>query len=705
VTAVGRARADHYHLTMALPDVVGVPALEDARYLNRELSWLDFNARVLALAEDASLPLLERAKFLAIFSSNLDEFFQVRVSGLQEQLAAGVRSNAPDGLDQVEQLRAIRARVEELATRQAQVFTKEVAPALQEAGVEFADWEDLDADEKAELTREFEARIFPVLTPLAVDPAHPFPYISNLSLNLAVAVRHPATGEQRFARVKVPPLLPRFVALPGRTRFVPLEQVIAAHLDTLFPGMEILEHYPFRVTRDADFELTDDAEDLLVAMESVLRQRTKFGAAVRLEVDPRMTEDVLELLVRELELSAQDVYVIDGPLDLSGLWDLYALRRPELKYDKYTPQTPPALAGDEPDVLWAMRQGDIMVHLPYDSFSSTIEAFVDQAARDPQVLAIKQTLYRTGGDEAGIVASLVKAAEAGKQVVALVELKARFDEQANIERARMLEQAGAHVVYGLVGLKTHAKILLVVRQEADSIRRYCHVGTGNYNPKTATTYEDIGILSTDPQLGSDLSELFNHLTGYSVPGEYGKLIVAPVHLRPTLQTLIRGQSHPGGRITLKMNSIVDPRLIDELYAASAAGARIDLVVRGICCLRPGVAGLSEGIAVRSIVGRYLEHSRICRFGEPGDPATEYLIGSADLMPRNLDKRVEAMLRVTDPQLRGRLDEILELNLADDVLAWTLEPDGTWRKVPTIVNLESHVRFEELAVARASRSEQ
>jgi polyphosphate kinase len=685
---------------MAVADAVGVPVSADVRYLNRELSWLDFNARVLALAEDPSLPLLERAKFLAIFSSNLDEFFQVRVSGLQEQLAAGVRSNAPDGLDQVEQLRSIRERVEELVARQARVFTKDVAPALEDAGVAFADWEELDDDEQAALTREFEARIFPVLTPLAVDPAHPFPYISNLSLNLAVAVRHPTTREERFARIKVPPLLPRFVALPGRARFVPLEQVIAAHLDALFPGMEILAHHPFRVTRDADFELTDEAEDLLAAMESVLRQRTKFGAAVRLEVDPRMTPDVLDLLCRELELGPQDVYVVDGPLDLAGLWDLYGLRRPELKYETYTPQTPPALSGEEPDVLWAMRNGDVLLHHPYDSFTTSVEAFVEQAARDPAVLAIKQTMYRTGGDEAGIVQSLVKAADAGKQVVALVELKARFDEQANIERARMLEQAGAHVVYGLVGLKTHAKLLLVVRQEADGIRRYCHVGTGNYNPKTATTYEDLGVLSADPDLGADLSELFNHLTGYSIPGEYHELIVAPTQLRPTLQELIRAQARPGGRITLKMNSIVDGKLIDELYAASSAGARIDLIVRGICCLRPGIAALSEGITVRSIVGRYLEHSRIARFGEPAEPGTEYLIGSADLMPRNLDRRVEAMLRVAVPRLQSRLDEILELNLADDVLAWNLEPDGTWTKVPTVVGIESHVRFQELAIARA-----
>jgi polyphosphate kinase len=685
---------------MALPEAVGLPVLDDTRYLNRELSWLDFNARVLALAEDASLPLLERAKFLAIFSSNLDEFFQVRVSGLKEQLAAGVRSNAPDGLDQVEQLRAIRERVEELVARQARVFTKDVAPGLEEAGVEFADWEDLDDDEKAQLTREFQARIFPVLTPLAVDPAHPFPYISNLSLNLAVAVRHPTTGEQRFARVKVPPLLPRFVALPGRTRFVPLEQVIAAHLDALFPGMEVLTRYPFRITRDADFELTDEAEDLLAAMESVLRQRTKFGAAVRLEIDPRMTPEILDLLCRELELSPQDVYLVDGPLDLFGLWDLYSLRRPELKFETFTPQTPPALAGDEPDVLWAMRNGDILLHHPYDSFSASVEAFVDQAARDPAVLAIKQTLYRTSGDEAGIVQSLVKAAETGKQVVALVELKARFDEQANIERARMLEQAGAHVVYGLVGLKTHAKILLVVRQETDGIRRYCHVGTGNYNPKTATTYEDLGVLSADPDLGADLSELFNHLTGYSMPAEYHELIVAPTQLRPTLQEMIRSQAHPNGHITMKMNSIVDAKLIDELYAASNAGARIEMVVRGICCLRPGVPGVSDGITVRSIVGRYLEHSRIYRFGEPGDPNTQYVIGSADLMPRNLDRRVEAMLRVSEPRLRARLDEILELNLADDVLAWALESDGTWTKVPTVAGVESHVRFQELAINRS-----
>jgi polyphosphate kinase len=686
---------------MTLPDAVGFPVHDDARYLNRELSWLDFNARVLALAEDPDLPLLERAKFLAIFSDNLDEFFQVRVSGLKEQLLAGVRSTSPDGLDQVEQLRAIRDRVVEMTARLSATFTKDVAPQLEEAGIRFADWDELDADDQARLTRTFEERIFPVLTPLAVDPAHPFPYISNLSLNLAVLVRNPTTGEERFARVKVPSLLPRFVELPDEMRFVPLEQVIAAHLGELFPGMEILEHHPFRVTRDADIELNDEAEDLLAAMELVLRQRTKFGVAVRLEVDSRMTPDVLDLLCRELDLASADVYVVDGPLDLTGLFALYGLRRPDLKYAPFKPQTPSTLAGGaDADVMWAMRSADVLVHHPYDSFAASIEVFVAQAAADPAVLAIKQTLYRTGGDEAGIVASLVKAAEAGKQVVALVELKARFDEQANIERARMLEQSGAHVVYGLVGLKTHAKILLVVRQEADGIRRYCHVGTGNYNPKTAVLYEDIGILSTEPELGADLSELFNHLTGYSQPAEYGRLLVAPEQLRPSLAALIRSQAHPAGRITMKMNSLVDDELIDELYAASAAGAEVHLIVRGICCLRAGVPGLSENITVRSIVGRYLEHSRIFRFGDREDPSVQYIIGSADLMPRNLDRRVEAMLRVTDPRSRDRLDEILELNLADDTLAWQLEPDGRWRRVPTTVGIESHERFQELALARA-----
>jgi polyphosphate kinase len=683
---------------MSLTDaVVGDPVEPDARYLNRELSWLDFNARVLALAEDSALPLLERAKFLAIFSQNLDEFFQVRVSALKDQIDSGLRLTSPDGLDQVDQLRAIRVRVDELVTRQAAVFTKEIAPALEQAGIRFSSWDDLDSADRNHLDAVFEERIFPVLTPLAVDPAHPFPYISNLSLNLAIMVRDPALGEDRFARVKVPPLLPRFVALPEGERFVPLEQVIAAHLDALFPGMQVLGHHVFRVTRDTDFELSDESEDLLSAIEVVLQQRTKFGRSVRLEVDTSMTSEVLDLLCRELELTPAEVSVIDAPLDLGGLWSLYELPRDDLKYPPWRGVVPPGLEGD--DIFADIRAGDVLVHLPYESFAASVEAFVAAAARDPRVLAIKQTLYRAGGDEAGIVASLAKAAREGKQVVTLVELKARFDEQANIERARSLEQAGVHVVYGLVGLKTHCKVLLVVRQEADGIRRYCHVGTGNYNPKTATLYEDLGVFSADPALGADLSELFNYLTGYGRPRALRRLIVAPSSLRPELTRRIAEQGRPGGRIVMKMNALVDPELIDAFYDANRKGAEIDLLIRGICCLRPGVPGLSERIRVRSIVGRFLEHSRIFRFGPREGPA-EYLIGSADLMPRNLDRRIEALLTVTGPTLQARLDEILEVGLADDVGAWELLADGMWRKVHTGTGVELQRRLQELALARA-----
>jgi polyphosphate kinase len=677
----------------------------EQRFLNRELSALDYFGRVLAIAEDPLLPLLERAKFLAIFSQSLDEFFQVRVSALHEQLDAGIRATSPDGLDPLEQLRAIRDEVTALVSRQAAVFTKDVAPALEEVGIRFVDWSDLSAADRAHLVADFEERVFPVLTPLAVDPAHPFPYISNLSLNLAVVVRDPETGEERFARVKVPPLLPRFVVLPDNERLVPLEQVIAARLDALFPGMEILAHHPFRVTRDADFELSDDAADLLEAMETVLRRRTKFGRVVRLEVDTHMSKEVLETLCRELELTDNEVTVADAPLDLGGLWALYELDRPELKEEPWTPQTQPALSGPEPnvptDLFRVLETGDVLVHHPYDSFSTSVERFVDQAARDPQVLTIKQTLYRTAGSDSALVRSLIHAAEEGKQVVALVELKARFEEQANIERAQLFEQAGVHVVYGLVGLKTHAKILLVVRQEADGIRRYCHVGTGNYNPKTAMLYEDLGILSADPDLGADLSELFNYLTGYSRQGEYRKLLVAPLTLRPQIADRIRREAARGeaGRITMKMNSLVDPELIDTLYEASGHGTPIDLIVRGICCLRPGVPGLSETIRVRSIVGRFLEHSRVYRFGD--DPAaTEYLIGSADLMPRNLDRRVEALVPVTERRLRSRLDELLDINLADDTLAWELSGDGTWHRVPTVEGVNTQHRLQERAVSRA-----
>jgi polyphosphate kinase len=679
----------------------------ESRYLNRELSALDYFARVLALGADPSVPLLERVKFLAIFSQSLDEFFQVRVSGLQEQLDAGLRSTSPDGLDPVEQLRAIRARVEPMVARQAAIFTQELAPALEEHGIGFCDWETLSEADRSHLEDVFEERVFPVLTPLAVDPAHPFPYISNLSLNLAVVVRDPTTAEERFARVKVPPLLPRFLVLPDGKRFVPLEQVIAAQLDSLFPGMETVAHHPFRVTRDADFELSDDADDLLEAMELILRRRARFGTVVRLEVDGKMSDEVLELLCRELELTNPDVYVVDGPLDLGALWDLYGLEKPELKDPPWTPQTQPVLTRTEapPDVFHVLQQDDVLVHHPYDSFATSIEAFVEQASRDPQVLAIKQTLYRTAGPDSRLVRSLIHAAEQGKQVVTLVELKARFDEQANIERAQLFEEAGIHVVYGLVGLKTHAKILLVVRQEPDGIHRYCHVGTGNYNPKTATTYEDLGLMSADPDLGADLTELFNYLTGYSRQGDYRKLIVAPVTIRPELRQRIERQAAlgPDGRITMKMNSLVDPEMIDALYSASQAGTPIDLIVRGICCLRAGVRGLSETIRVRSIVGRFLEHSRIYRFG-PDPHTAEYLIGSADLMPRNLDRRVEALVPVNAGPLRDRLDEILTIDLADDAQAWELRDDGAWRRVPTTRGLNAHRELQDRAVRHARAAE-
>jgi polyphosphate kinase len=677
---------------------------DPARYINRELSWLDFNTRVLALAEDRSLPLLERAKFLAIFSGNLDEFFQVRVAGLKEQVGAGIAQRSPDGSSPSEQLREIHSRVSELVQRHSRCFTTDVAVALDREGVRFVDWSSLAERDRATLRDIFESRIYPVLTPLAVDPAHPFPYISNLSLNLAVVVADSESGESHVARVKVPALLQRFVPLPDGVRFVPLEQVIAAHLHMLFAGMQIVSHHAFRLTRNADFDLEgDEAEDLLEAVQSVLQRRRRSPLAVRLEVDRTMSPGVLDLLVRELELEPDDVYTVDAPLDLGGLWDITRIDRPDLAVEPWTPVTQPVLAASSegpPDLFRVLRSQHVLVHHPYDSFESSVEAFIEQAAADPQVLAIKQTLYRTSGPVSPIIRSLTRAAEAGKQVVALIELTARFDEQANITWAQLLEDAGVHVVYGMVGFKTHAKVTLVVRQEETGIRRYCHVGTGNYNPDTARIYEDIGLLTCDEQLGADLSELFNLLTGYSRQRRYRKLLVAPMTLRPALLELINGQAHPDGHITIKVNSLVDPEMIDALYAASQAGARVELVARGICCLRPGVPGLSERITVRSIVGRYLEHSRIYRFGRPGDRGALHYLGSADLMQRNLDRRVEAVVPVQSPLLRARLDEILEVNLRDDVLAWELHGDGSWTKVVTTHGINTQVRLQELARARA-----
>ena len=696
---------DNPSSTSKEPETDASPAADiadDARYLNRELSWLEFNARVLALAEDASLPLLERVKFVAIFANNMDEFFQVRVSGLQEQVEAGVVKRSPDGRTPAEQLEGIRERAQELSDRAATVFAIELMPALEKERIRIVrSFDALDPADRTFLRREFDERIFPVLTPLSVDPAHPFPYISNLSLNLAALVRDPMTGVRRFARVKVPPLLPRFVPLPDGERFVPLETVIAAHLDRLFPGMELVAYYTFRLTRDADLEVEEDeAEDLLEAIQSVLRRRRRGANPVRLEVDETMSHEVLELLRRELDLEEEEVVVTPGLLDLSATWSLVELDRPELKHGPWVPVTQPRLANGDgpPDLFQVLRAGDVLVHHPYDSFSSSVEAFVEQAARDPDVLAIKQTMYRTSTQESPIIRALIRAAELGKQVVALVELKARFDEEANITYARELEQAGVHVVHGVVGLKTHAKISLVVRREAGGVRRYAHVGTGNYNPVTARLYEDIGLLTADAEIGADLTDLFNLLTGYSRQREYRRLLVAPEYLRPEMVDLIRGQAREGGRIVLKMNALVDPDMVDALYEASRAGAEIDLIVRGICCLRPGIPGLSERITVRSLVGRYLEHSRIFRFGERRE-ASHY-IGSADLMQRNLDRRVEALVPVSDPSLAARLDEILDVLMQDDMLSWTLDSDGTWTKVRGERGIDAQQRLQELAVERA-----
>ncbi|TMG44085.1 MAG: polyphosphate kinase 1 [Chloroflexi bacterium] len=677
-----------------------------ARYLNRELSQLDFDDRVLAVAEDESLPLLERVRFLAILGESVDQFFQVRVAGLKEQMHAALPQTSPDGMTTGEQLRAIHQRASALLDRSTELFTRRIAPALAQQGVCIATVANLDDADREHLAAEFQARIFPVLTPLAVDPAHPFPYISHLSLNLAVMVRDPVRHNMRFARVKVPPLLPRYVPLPDGKRFIPLEQVIALHLDELFPGMEIVSQHPFRVTRDADLDLVDEeAADLLAAIQNELRRQQRKAQVVRLEVDAAMSEEVLGLLVRELELEPTDVYRVAGLLDLSSLWPITGLDRPDLKDEPWTPVTQRRLQGigvESADIFAALQDGDILVHHPYDSFATSAEAFIDQAAQDPDVLAIKQTLYRTSGPVSPIVRALIRAAESGKQVVALVELKARGDEQANIAWAQALEQVGVHVVYGVVGLKTHAKVALVVRREGDGIRRYVHVGTGNYNPKTAQIYEDVGLLSADPDLGSDVAELFNFLTGYSRQRRFRRLLVAPVGLRSNIIRLIRKEAaRPGGgRIILKVNSLVDPEIVEALYTASQAGTEIDLIVRGLCSLRPGVPGLSDRIRVRSLVGRFLEHSRIFRFGPEG-AALEYYLGSSDLMPRNLDRRVEAMVPVIDRALQARMGQILEVELEDDVLAWALQPVGSWSKVPTVNGVNAQQAFEQLAEARAA----
>jgi polyphosphate kinase len=663
---------------------------------------LAYLERVLAIAEDPGHPLLERVAFLAMSCDALDDFFQIRVAGLKEQQESPQALTSPDGLTPARQLRAIRARVESIIERHTQLYVEDLKPRLREAEIAIVEGDELDDEDRKYLEDEFRERIFPVLTPLAVDPGHPFPYISNLSLNLAVLVRDPRRRRQSFARVKVPPLLPRLVVLPDGKRFVPLEQVIADNLQRLFPGMEIAGHHIFRVTRDADLDDVDsEAEDLLAAIQTELRRQRRRARGVRLEVEPGMSSEVLPLLIDELDLSADDVYTIDRLLGLNDLVALTQLDRPDLKVDRWTPTTQPRLGGAAavaPDFFAVIRGGDVLLHHPYDSFATSVEAFIAHAAADPSVLAIKQTLYRTSGPASAIARSLVMAAEAGKQVVALVELKARGDEQANIAWAQALEEAGVHVVYGLVGLKTHAKVLLVVRQEEDGIRRYVHLGTGNYNAHTATTYEDIGLLSCDPGLGADVSDLFNYLTGYSRQRRFRELMIAPIGVRAGVLRLIRREAKRGGRIVIKVNNLVDPEIINALYAAARAGAKIDLIVRGVCCLRPGYQGLSGNISVRSLVGRFLEHSRVLRFG-PDDHA-HYWIGSPDLMERNLDRRVEAVVPVKDPALRREIQSWLDLTLADDTLAWALKPDGSWGKVPTVEGVNVHARLMELALERA-----
>ncbi|HKT05702.1 MAG TPA: RNA degradosome polyphosphate kinase [Rugosimonospora sp.] len=669
-------------------------ALPEDRFLNRELSWLDFNARVLSLAENPATPLLERAKFLAIFAGNLDEFYMVRVAGLKRRMQTGLPLRSPDGLSARAQLELIAERSADLVARHGRCFVQEVQPALGAEGVQIVRWADLDPAERDRMRDYFRDQVFPVLTPLAVDPAHPFPYISGLSLNLAVLVRDPDGGPELFARVKVPNNVPRLVRVSvgaRSARFLPLEELIAAHLGQLFSGMQIVEQHLFRVTRNAEVEVEEDRdEDLLQALERELARR-RFGPPVRLEVASTISDHVLELLVRELDMDSHDVLRVPGLLDLSTLWQVYGdVERPDLKDRPFVPATHPRFAeGETPRSVFAtLRDGDILVHHPYHSFSTSVQRFIEQAAADPNVLAIKQTLYRTSGDSP-IVDALIDAAEAGKQVVVLVEVKARFDEVANIAWARKLEKAGCHVVYGLVGLKTHCKTALVVRQEGQQIRRYAHIGTGNYHPKTARLYEDLGLLTADPEVGADLTDLFNTLTGYSRQTAYRRLLVAPHGVRTGIverierETKLAADGRPA-LVQIKLNALVDEEVIDALYRASRGGVRIDLIVRGICTLRPGVPGLSENIRVRSIVGRFLEHSRVFRFGAgaTGTPAgadTEYWIGSADLMHRNLDRRVEALVQVTDPTAQADLEQVLALSMSDETVAFEMRPDGSWEQ--------------------------
>ena len=673
-------------MAIALPNLGDLPI---DRFLDRELSWLAFNRRVLELAEDETLPLLERVNFAAIFGSNLDEFFMVRVAGLKRRIATGLAVRSASGLEPQEVLNAISAEAHRLQQRHATTFKDVLEPGLREKGIGLVAWSDLSEDQQVSLKAYFDNQIFPVLTPLAVDPAHPFPYISGLSLNLAVVLRNPDNATEHFARVKVPPLLPRFVRVPGSTgnsdvKFIPLEIVIGQFLAKLFAGMEVLQHHTFRVTRNEDLEVDEDeGENLLVALEKELLRR-RFGPPVRLEVANDINPQVLELLVRELDIAEEDVYSLPAPLDLTGLFEIAGIKRPELHFAPHNVVTNRFLRNtDEEKVSFfkAIRDREILLHHPYESFSTSVQEFLAQAAADPKVLAIKQTLYRTSGDSP-IVDALIDAAEAGKQVLALVEIKARFDEQNNITWARKLEQAGVHVVYGIVGLKTHCKLSLVIRQEGENLRRYCHIGTGNYNPKTARFYEDYGLLTSREQVGEDLTRLFNQLSGYAPDASFKALLVSPNGVREGLTERIEREIefHKAGkpaRIQIKVNSLVDEQIIDSLYIASQAGVPVDILVRGMCALKPGVPGLSETINVRSVLGRYLEHSRVFAFAGGGDP--EIFIGSADMMHRNLDRRVEALVRIAQPDHIKELQDLFTLSMSEKSSSWHLESDGSWTR--------------------------
>jgi polyphosphate kinase len=685
-TQASEQSREHRDPHAARRDVPEQELRDPALYLNRELSWLDFNERVLQLAEDERVPLLERLKFCAIYTTNLDEYYMVRVAGLQDQIEAGVENPSQDGLTPSQTIGLIRERVRALGRRLSDCFEGQLRPALTDHGVRVVSFEQLDAEQRAHLARHFQKVVFPALTPLAVAPGRPFPYISNLSLSLAVLVRDPMTDQTVFARVKVPTeILPRFVALEPATILVPLEDVIAHHLDALFPGMEIVDYDVFRVTRDADLEVSDDAADLLQAVEDELRRR-RFGEVVRVELGTRCSAPLRNELAELLGMAEEEIYPVEGLLDMGALWQIVRLPgMPELRNPPMTPITHPRLLrheGERPDVLGAMRDGDVLVHHPYDSFTTSVERFVEQAVADPGVLAIKQTVYRTS-DDSPLVPALIDATESGKQAVALVELKARFDERMNIHWAKAMEEAGVHVVYGQPGLKTHVKCVLVVRREGEGVRNYVHIGTGNYHSTTARLYTDFGLFTTDEQIGADVADMFNYLTGFGRPLHYRKVLMAPTQLRDGLiaeidRAIEAHASEQPARVAMKMNALVDGPCIRALYRASRAGVKVDLNVRGICCLRPGVPGISENIRVVSIVGRLLEHSRVYAFEYGGEQRV--YIASADLMPRNLDHRVELAVPIAVPKLRAEIMDTLERAFADNQNAWELDAEGDWRRL-------------------------